>query len=140
MTRRKYLPLTNNGLASQQVFPTHRRSGVPLSLSHDQMLAAGKYGDRWNVYDGVTYERKNLPSPGTQNYAYENLGLVEFSPIGPAIANRKQFMAFQPKTPFYLQAVPYQGVGGLTMGQMILQPLINPNPNTSEDTSQYSGG
>lgn len=81
---------------------------------------------RFNPSWAFTYVRKPGPSPGAQNYAFENLGLAEFSPIGPGIANRSRLPPFGPRPLFGQLAVPVSGIGGLSAGQMILQPLLDP--------------
>lgn len=74
-----------------------------------------------------TYERKRLPGPGAQNYAYELLGLVEFSPIGPAERNRLQWQVVQPSPQYAGFDLYLQGVGGLSQGTMYSAPLIDPS-------------
>jgi hypothetical protein len=81
---------------------------------------------RFNPNWRFTYERKRLPDPGAQNYAYENLGLVEFSPIGAAESNRGQFRSLQPPTAYAYLSAWLQGVGGLSQGTIYGQPLIAP--------------
>lgn len=77
------------------------------------------------------WTRKRLPDPGAQNYAFETLGLVEFTPIGPAIGADIVLMKTQPPA-FYISnsMVVINGLGGLAAGQIILQPLINPYDQT----------
>lgn len=82
---------------------------------------------RFNAEWKFTYEKKRLPGPGTQNYAYENLGLVEFSPIGAGVANRGQLNIVQPQPQYASLTVWLQGVGGLSMGTIYGTPLIDPS-------------
>ena len=82
---------------------------------------------RWTPFAGHVYEAKRLPDPGVQNYAYENLGLVEFTFIGPAIHNRRVINPLQPTPLYSMKAVGIAGLGGLQNGQIIFQPLIDPN-------------
>jgi len=84
---------------------------------------------RFNPF-ALAYERKEPPSPGAQNYAYEALGLVEFTPIGAGVSNRRQLHVFQPSPLYVLQAVPLQGLGGLQQGQWFSYPLDNPESDT----------
>ena len=41
-------------------------------------------------YQGV-WEKKRQPSPGAQAFAWETLGLAQFTPIGPTVNVRKPF-------------------------------------------------
>lgn len=78
--------------------------------------------------------RKRLPSPGVQNYAFETLGLVEYTPIGAGV-NARQFFAVTQPPQVYLPAaqLPVSGFGGVVPGQMVLQGLVDPYSQT------YSG-
>jgi hypothetical protein len=91
--------------------------------------AAASPSSRFNPTWAFTYERKRMPSPGTQNYAYENLGLAEFSPIGPAVVNRQQFRPLQPPAQYILQTYWYQGIGGIAQGTFYGTPLITAGEN-----------
>lgn len=75
--------------------------------------------------------RKRLPTPGAQNYAFESLGLTEFTPIGAAVGIRRELMKMQPPQQ-YLSAngVLTNGLGGLVAGQLALQGLYDPNTGT----------
>lgn len=78
------------------------------------------------LYQGV-WEKKRQPSPGAQAYAWETLGLSQFTPIGPAVTTRVG-IAPLPGTPQpYIRgkAVSLQGVP-TTAGQIIGQPLFDP--------------
>lgn len=81
---------------------------------------------RFNPSWKLTYERKRLPGPGTQNYAYENLGLVESTPIGAGTANRLHFRPLQPPQDYAQFATYLQGLGGVAQGTIYGQPLIAP--------------
>ncbi len=81
---------------------------------------------RWQPFSAHTFERKALPDPGAQNYAYENLGLFEQTFIGPAVANRGAILPLQPPQVYQYFVQTMGGVGGLSAGQMIFQPLLNP--------------
>ena len=82
---------------------------------------------RFNAFNAHMFEERRLPDPGTQNYAYVNLGLFEQTFIGPGVANRDFLHPLQPPQLYQLQAVSTAGIGGLSAGQMVLQPLIDPN-------------
>jgi len=77
------------------------------------------------LYQGV-WEKKRMPSPGAQAYAWETLGLAPFTPIGPAVTTRVGIHPL-PGTPqpVSLQAVPLDGIP-TTAGQVIGQPLFDP--------------
>lgn len=82
---------------------------------------------RFNFDWAHVYEKKRLPGPGTNNYAFELLGLVEFSPIGPSEHNRLQWNVVQPQ-PLYTgaQSLWLQGFGGLSQGTVYSAPLVDP--------------
>lgn len=101
------------------------RKRLPQTVEEQAVMSPhGRFNPGWTL----TYEAKRLPSPGTQNYAYENLGLVEYSPIGPSESNRMQLKSTQPRPAYALFAVTQRGVGGLVMGTIYGQPLIAPSP------------
>lgn len=83
---------------------------------------------RFSPLSAFTYEAKPQPDGiGAQRYAYENLGLTEFSPIGAATANRGAIRPLQPGTLFVMQSVYQQGIGGLVTGGIYGAPLIDPS-------------
>lgn len=84
-------------------------------------------GPRFNPFWSHTFEQTRQPSPGAMSYAYTNLGLAEFTPIGGGTANRQAFRPLQPPTMFSTLALKIQGLGGLAQGQVIGQPLANPD-------------
>lgn len=68
-----------------------------------------------------------MRSPGTGNYAFESLALNELTPIGPSTNTAGFLKVVQPPQLYVAgRAVPTTGLGGLVAGQVILQPLINP--------------
>lgn len=77
------------------------------------------------------WTKKRLPSPGAQNYAFETLALAQFTQIGAGVAQRHFFKVLQPPQ-LYIggQALPVTGLGGVSAGQMIMQPLIDPYSKT----------
>ena len=82
---------------------------------------------RFNPFRAHVYEAKKLPTPGVQNYAYENLGLTEFSIIGPAVVNRMSIKPCAPDMTFFAVFGTYmQGLGGLATGGIYGQPLVDP--------------
>lgn len=87
---------------------------------------------RFNPFYKFTYERKRLPSPGAQNYAYETLGLVEFSPIGPAEMNRLQWQIVAPPPMYAGLGFWMQGIGGVNQGTIYGYPLTVSQPPTDE--------
>ena len=82
---------------------------------------------RFNAFNAHMFRETAGPEPGTGNYAYTNLGLAEVTFIGAGTRNREQLRALQPPPLYQLQAVSSAGLGGLQQGQMILQPLLDPN-------------
>jgi hypothetical protein len=101
-----------------------RKKPLPQNVAQ---LAAQSPQTRFNPYWQFTYERKALPTPGIYNYAYENLGLVEFSPVGTGVRNHRTILALQPQALFAANAVYQTGIGGLIQGQIFGQPLIDPS-------------
>lgn len=79
--------------------------------------------DGYPDYKAV-WERKAMPDPGAQNYAWESLGLEPFSPIGPGVRVRIGI------TPLFSQIYTQQAgfLTGIptTAGQMFGQPLFDP--------------
>lgn len=71
----------------------------------------------------MTWERQSLPDPAAQNYSWETLGLVQFSPIGPSVAVRSPFSTLFPQIYAGL-SVKLTGIP-LTQGQVISQPLFD---------------
>lgn len=118
-----------------------RNSGIPAlqgpGVPGRTQLSPNEYqmslGARFVQFTKNAFERKRLPSPGAQNYAYESLGLVGFTYIGPAVAARRSahgfygamFPPLQQPPVYALQQAAVAGVGGLSAGQIIGQPLIN---------------
>jgi hypothetical protein len=89
----------------------------------------GKPKNAGNVgFDGlfhVAYERKSLPDPGAQVYAYESLGLVQFAPSGPSVFARDQVRSVSPQL-YVFQQTLMAGIP-IVSGQMVGQPLYDPN-------------
>lgn len=125
------LPFTKQ---KTQAVPAFQGPGVPSTV----FLSPNEYqlqlGVRFTPFTKNAFERKKLPSPGAQNYAYESYGLPEFTFIGPAVANRMMLRPLQPPPVYALQQASVAGVGGLSAGQIIGQPLINVQPGTTFDT------
>ncbi len=72
----------------------------------------------------IVYERKPMPDPGAQNYAYESLGLVAFPPAGPSITIRQPRETVFPQM-YATHAIPQNGIP-LVAGQIFGQPLFDP--------------
>lgn len=72
------------------------------------------------------YANTLQPDPGAMAYARETYGLPDFTPIGAGIANRHIVNVIQPPVLTAVHAVLLTGIGGPIAGQMILQPLVNP--------------
>jgi hypothetical protein len=58
------------------------------------------------------YIPKAVPGPGSENLAFTNEGLPCFTPIGPGIANVKQFWFLTP-APSASHLIGVSGIGGL---------------------------
>lgn len=103
------------------MFNLFRKKHPPLTVV-EQAIASpcSRFNPEWKF----TYERKRLPGPGTQNYAYENLGLTEFSPIGAAVSNRDFIRPFQPPAMYVGQQLWWTGLGGIAQGTVYGQPLV----------------
>lgn len=106
--------------------PYFHGAGAEIAGPHnDGHRDCGRFGDVFT--GGYRWERKRQPTPGAQNYAFETLELFEETPIGAGVAARVHFRPLQPPQ-FYVagQALSLQGLGGLSAGQYIQQPLIDP--------------
>lgn len=100
-----------------------RRKTPPQNV--DEQVVQSTHS-RFNPLWQFAYEWKRLPSPGAQNYAWENLGLVEFSPIGTGTSNRMAIRPLQPQQDYAHFATYLQGLGGVAQGTIYGQPLISP--------------
>lgn len=74
----------------------------------------------------MVWVRKELPSPGAMNYAYETLALAPQSEISGAVAQRQTLSLFAGKQVYKYQDAALQGIGTVS-GQVISQPLYDPN-------------
>lgn len=116
--------------------PTARSNPNPWSFispagTHQEGHRANKKRFSDIVKNGLHWQRKRLPTPGAQNYAFETLALFETTPIGPAVAQRKFFKVLQPQQIYFGGiTVPITGLGGLAAGQYVMQPLVDPYNNT----------
>lgn len=91
-------------------------------------------GPRFNPWAGHAHVFATQPFPGAPAYAYEVLGLVEYSPIGPATINRNHLYPFATTAPlFATQGLPIQGIGGVIQGSFVSTPLIVDPSLMSED-------
>jgi hypothetical protein len=78
------------------------------------------------LYQGV-WEKKRMPSPGAQAYAWETLGLSQFTPIGPGVTVREGYrVTAGADQPMVGLAVMLEGVP-TSAGQIYGQPLFDPN-------------
>lgn len=106
--------------------------------SEGQRANRGRFND---VTEGIfRWVRKQLPSPGAQNYAFETLGLPEFSPYGAGIVPTRFFKILEGNVVFQNQpAVLTNGLGGLVTGNIYLSPLYDPSTNTFGGVPIQSG-
>ena len=94
-----------------------------------RMNNPARFADIWK--DGFHHwTRKEQPTPGALAYAFESLGLVEFTPIGAGVAQRVQLRPLAAQSYLPAQLLPLQGLGGIVAGQVITQPLIDPYNQT----------
>jgi hypothetical protein len=70
------------------------------------------------------WERKRLPDPGSQNYAYETYALAPLSPISSAVAIRGAPPRLYEQQIYVGQSVSLDGIP-TTAGQIVTQPLYN---------------
>jgi len=85
-------------------------------------------------YQAVYSNREfNLPLPGAQAFAWETLGLVEFSPIGPSVVPDRSIRPTENGV-FAGLAITVAGIP-MQAGQIVGQPLFDP----SAPGSGYTG-
>lgn len=82
-----------------------------------------RFYDQWGVK--YVWERKELPSPGAMNYAFETLALAPESEISGAVAQRQQLSLITSGQLYKYQDVVLQGVP-LVSGQILGQALYDP--------------
>lgn len=73
----------------------------------------------------IVYERKRMPDPGAQNYAYESLALLQFAPSGPSVAACQQIEPTEGQL-YFAQGWRVAGIPTIA-GQIITQPLYDPD-------------
>lgn len=99
--------------------------------------AASKIGVFWDgrmdanaptsVMEGLySWVRKQLPTPGARNYAFESIALPLYTNIGAATAQRQFWGLFAQQKYMPAQALVSQGLGGIQHGQVYTPPLIDP--------------
>lgn len=112
-------------MKSPRIAPWLNRPNPVPAWEHSSLVSPQTRGPRFGPFIGHSHVRQPQPDPGAPAYAYEGLGLVEFSPIGPSVANRWYlFPVARTDWLFAGQGVPVQGLGGLSTGQFIGQPLL----------------
>lgn len=112
------------GLESFSNFP------VAEAASHAEHHRADRSRFAHLVNITAHYVNKPQPTPGTKSYAYESLGLVEFSPVGTGIYARKLMSQVAKQSYMDQKSVPTTGYGGLVAGNFLFQPLYDPVSNT----------
>jgi hypothetical protein len=116
------------------LFPWLNRPNPVPAFERGSLISPVSRGPRFGPFNGHSHVRQPQPDPGAPAYAYEGLGLVEFSPIGPSVANRNYLFPLATTPPLFAgHAVPLQGLGGLVQGQFITQPLLYDPALQSED-------
>lgn len=104
-----------------------------------------KPGPRYSTWFGHQWLHRPQPNPGAPAFAYQALGLVEMTPIGPSIANRRQI---KPESSagivqFANLGLTTAGLGGLVQGQVVTAPLLVPGflqLDTGGDETPYATG
>jgi hypothetical protein len=121
-------------MISPRLFPWLNRPNPVPPWERGSLISPASRGPRFGPFIGHSHVRQAQPDPGAPAYAYEGLGLVEYSPIGPSVANRSYLfpLATSPLL-FAGHAVPLHGLGGLVRGQFINQPLLYDPALQSED-------
>jgi hypothetical protein len=119
-----------------RIWPWLQRPHPVPPFEATALISPAQRGPRFGPFIGHSHVRQNQPDPGAPAYAYEGLGLVEFSPIGPSVINRNYLFPLATAQPLFAGlAVPLAGLGGLVQGQMISQPLLYDPGLQSEDLS-----
>ena len=70
------------------------------------------------------YSYRSLPGPGVENAAYLNEALPFQTPIGPGVANARQWW-WQVPLAYQDHLIGVQGIGGLIHGQVYGTPLTD---------------
>jgi len=86
------------------------------------------FNQGFQLEDGTyhaVWERKRMPDPGAQNYAWETYGLPPFTPIGTGIPTQQPLIATSEQV-YTMQAVSLVGMPTVS-GQILGQPLFDPN-------------
>lgn len=105
-----------------RIFPWLNR---PNPVPPQERASLVRPGPRLTAFSGHTHVFQPQPFPGAPAFAYEALGLVEFSPIGPSVANRSYLFPLSTVRPLFGgHGMMVQGLGGLVHGQVITQPLL----------------
>lgn len=118
-----------DGFRAPYQTPANRNEGSPnyVRPNHPAVVTSGFEDCGDQPFHGLNYGFRDQPDRGGGlNYAYENYGLPLVQPAGAFMVAR------QPTRPF--GAIPMQAwpaavptsLGGLVPGQMISQPLLNP--------------
>jgi hypothetical protein len=73
----------------------------------------------------AVWQRKPMPDPGAQNYAWESLAMAQFAPSGPSVATRKPIISTMGQM-YVGKAVVLNGIPTMA-GGIVGQPLMDPN-------------
>lgn len=74
------------------------------------------------------YQKGYVFTNGANIFGFDfNMTKPLFSVIGPATNIQCPLMITQPPQVYVTQAVPIVGLGGLQAGQLVTQPLVNPD-------------
>jgi hypothetical protein len=113
------------------IFPWLAR---PHPVPAFEATALMRPGPRFSNFTVHSHVFQRQPFPGAPAFAYEGLGLVEYTPIGAGTINRNHLNPLATAgTVFAAQGLTTAGLGGLVQGQWIGQPLIVDPSQLSED-------
>lgn len=116
--------------------PANRNEGAPdyVRPNHPAVVTPGFEDCGDQTFPGLNYGFRDQPDRGGGlNYAYENYGLPLVQPAGAFMVALAPFRPFG-ATPMQMWPVAVPTGAGLFPGQMISQPLLNPQgPDTGFD-------
>jgi hypothetical protein len=87
----------------------------------------GRFGDIVNPTQH--WVKKEQPTPGAMQYAYESLGLPEFGMVNAGIISSRSMCPVSKPSYQSNKSVPITGFGGV-VGTIVSQPLYDPASNT----------
>lgn len=95
------------------------------TVAEEQVNTTNRFDPFWHHGYVATPQTMGL---GVQNYAYDTLGLVEFSPLGTGIYNRDQWRITVPAMYLPNKQIPSFGIGQHPFDSIDLTELLT-NPD-----------